>query len=1091
MAFHLYLSNSLEKLADGFYEKLCSPMKGEDPFAAVHTVVPNGGMATFLKRHLARKTKMGIAANLECPFLQKFIADQISCFFTAEQTENFQKSLRFWAPENLSWRIDALLAAEKEAFPELTAYWDSAESDGGSPDPVRRHLLSLELAQCFDRYQLYRSSSSGNRQLKEFREGKNQTPQARVYHRLCKIMPDPDSFYTAFFNEPSPRMPLPPRVGVFGISTMSALFLRCLKKISDHTELFLFCPSPCQEYHGDFQSRPELLKECRTSPDRAMEILEEGASHNQILADFGVAGREFFNLLLSEGCFSGEETEEILYCDPGTENNALKTFQSDILNARVRSEADAFVLSETDNSIRINCCTDARRELEVLHDQLLELFYGKSASCQDGKSFKVTEKLRMEDVIVMFPDINKAAPMIDAVFSAGPFKGKYAVCDRSTAGQSQVIECFTRLLELPKSRCTADEIIDLLEFGCLNSKLKLPVEDLPALTALAVRARISWGLDETEHSKFRQIPFKEFSWKDGIERLLTEYARCDDASVIYSDSETGGIDGSNAENLGILAQFVETLKEWRAQLHKPRTSPEWSTFFHEWIDTFFKGGDRAYLPEIAALRFAVNRIVRSAADTGEEIKIASSVFISRLKSEYALPGGKQPFLRDKITFCSLVPLRAVPAKVIAILGLNDGEFPGQSRHNSFDLMAAIQRNDPNLAQDGRYLFLEALMAAQENLILSYVGFDNGEELVPAIPLATVENVLRSAFKGFEKKKIPLKSLEQEGLKQHRLEKAASGFEKNAPEAFSLALPQVLSLKELQNFLTQNCKAFFKLRYGFDYTPYQKASLAKDDPEKLNDLDRSTLRKALLAMRLDDIPPEDRFSLVQRTRILPVNSKTIFDETQALIDELPEEAAEALKHQSSIHCEMTFPSTPVTLSALLPVPGSFDTRREILRYCVLCSKADPKKQLSFYLEQLLLTACYDSRKNISGKLFYVEGGAWHSYELPFIENARQQLENLMAIALRCYDDRRTVPLPLFENASYEYADKRKNASPDEGLVIPPSIIDKFNEDTERNKVIERFFSKDSFADEVFVREFSDLALQVYGEMAKHLQGDDQQ
>ena len=774
------------------------------------------------------------------------------------------------------------------------------------------------------------------------------------------------------------------------------------------------------------------------------------------------------------------------------QQSALKTFQSDILNARVRNRDDAFELSETDNSIRINCCTDARRELEILHDQLLELFYGKSTPCKDGKSFKVTKNLRMEDVIVMFPDINKAAPMIDAVFSAGPFKGKYAVCDRSTAGQSQVIECFTRLLELPQSRCTSDEIIDLLEFGCLNSKLKLPVEALPGLTDLAVRARIIWGLDETEHSKFRQIPFKEFSWKDGIERLLTEYARGDDASVIYSPCETGGIDGGNAEHLGILAQFIETLKEWRAQLHKPRTSPEWGSFFHEWIDTFFKGCDRAYLPEIAALRFAVNRIVRSAADTGEEIKIASSVFISRLKSEYALPGGKQPFLRDKITFCSLVPLRAVPAKVIAILGLNDGEFPEQSRHSSFDLMAAIQRNDPNLAQDGRYLFLEALMAAQENLILSYVGFDNGEELVPAIPLATVENVLRSAFKGFEKHKIPLKSLEQEGLKQRRLTKADSEFAKNEPEAFSPVPPQELSLKELQTILSHNCKDFFKRHYGFDYTPYEKAPLAKDDPEKLDPLDLSILRKALLAMRLDDIPREDRFSLVQRTRILPVNNKTIFDEARALIDELPEETAEELKHQSSIHCELPFPFTPqVKLFALLPVPGTFDARKEIRRHCVLCSQATPGKLLTFYLEQLLLTACYDGQKEISGKLFYLEKSAWRSYELPPVENARQQLNDLMSIALRCYDARQTVPLPLFENASYEYAQSRKNAPPDEEHVVPEYVIASFKSDMKRNKVIECFFAEDSFNDEGFVREFSDLAQMVYGEMTKRLQGDDQQ
>jgi exodeoxyribonuclease V gamma subunit len=559
--------------------------------------------------------------------------------------------------------------------------------------------------------------------------------------------------------------------------------------------------------------------------------------------------------------------------------------------------------------------------------------------------------------------------MIDAVFSTGPFKGRYAICDRSTSTQSQVIECFTRLLELPKGRCTSEEILDLLEFGCLNSKLKLDVEAIPFLTDLVVRSRINWGLDETEHEKFRKIPFKEFSWQDGIERLLTEYARGEETSVIYSSCETGGIDGGNAENFGILAQFIETLKEWRSLLHQERTALEWSTFFHQWIDTFFSGGDRSYLPEIAALRFAVNKIVRAAVNAGEERKIASAVFISRLKSEYALPGGKQLFLRDKITFCSLVPLRAVPAKVIAILGLNDGEFPGQSRYNSFDLMATIRRNDPNLANDGRFLFLEALMAAQEHLILSYVGSDNGEERVPAIPLATVESVLKAGFKGFEKTKIPLKSLEETGLKQRRLQRAVTTLEKQAADDFSLDMPQALSLKECLAFLSQNCKAFFKLRCGFEYVPYEKAPLAKDDPDALDNLENSILRKALLAMRIDNVPQDTWFSLVQRTRLLPVNDQTIFSGTQLLINSLPEEIVEEYRHQTALLCEFTPTSTPaVRIFASLAVPEDFTAKDQYRRNCVLCSSAAPEKLLNFYLEQLLLTACYDGQKEISGKLF---------------------------------------------------------------------------------------------------------------------------
>ena len=210
----------------------------------------------------------------------------------------------------------------------------------------------------------------------------------------------------------------------------------------------------------------------------------------------------------------------------------------------------------------------------------------------------------------------------------------------------------------------------------------------------------------------------------------------------------------------------------------------------------------------------------------------------------------------------------------------------------------------------------------------------------------------------------------------------------------------------------------------------------------------------------------------------------------MINELPEEAEEALKHQSSLHCELSLPFTPpVTLFALLPVPGSFAAQRELRRICVLCSKAEPEKLLSFYLEQLLLTACYGSEKNISGKLFYLEGGEWHSFELPVVENARKQLNDLTSIALRCYDATQTVPLPLFAHASYEHAQSRKNAAPDEEPVVTKNVIEQFGTDMERNKVIERFFNKDSFDDEAFVREFSDLAQMVYGEMAKRLQGDD--
>ena len=92
------------------------------------------------------------------------------------------------------------------------------------------------------------------------------------------------------------------------------------------------------------------------------------------------------------------------------------------------------------------------------------------------------------------------------------------------------------------------------------------------------------------------------------------------------------------------------------------------------------------------------------------------------------------FLRGGITFCSMVPMRSLPFKVLCLLGLNDGEFPRNTKAAEFDLIARRPRaGDRTRRDDDRYLFLEALLSAREMLYLSYVGRDirSDEERAPS------------------------------------------------------------------------------------------------------------------------------------------------------------------------------------------------------------------------------------------------------------------------------------------------------------------------------------------------------------------------
>ncbi len=72
-----------------------------------------------------------------------------------------------------------------------------------------------------------------------------------------------------------------------------------------------------------------------------------------------------------------------------------------------------------------------------------------------------------------------------------------------------------------------------------------------------------------------------------------------------------------------------------------------------------------------------------------------------------------------------MPLRSIPAKVIAILGMEEGVFPRQNQYSSLNLMSGHQECDhsPLPTDYDRYLFLEALHSTKHFLLLSYPGFN--------------------------------------------------------------------------------------------------------------------------------------------------------------------------------------------------------------------------------------------------------------------------------------------------------------------------------------------------------------------------------
>lgn len=91
----------------------------------------------------------------------------------------------------------------------------------------------------------------------------------------------------------------------------------------------------------------------------------------------------------------------------------------------------------------------------------------------------------------------------------------------------------------------------------------------------------------------------------------------------------------------------------------------------------------------------------------------------------------QRFLAGQVNFCTLMPMRSIPFKVVCLLGMNDGVYPRSIEPEGFDLMSHDHRaGDRSRRDDDRYLFLEAIQSAQQKLYISYVGRsiqDNSEK----------------------------------------------------------------------------------------------------------------------------------------------------------------------------------------------------------------------------------------------------------------------------------------------------------------------------------------------------------------------------
>ncbi|MFY0732364.1 exodeoxyribonuclease V subunit gamma [Pseudomonas sp. NFX15] len=919
-------------------------------------LVQSNGIAQWLKLALAEDSEdddmggCGIAAAIDVQLPGSFMWQLYRTVLGRDEIP--VKSLLDKAP--LTWRLMRLLPQliNQPHFEPLQRFLTH------DTDLRKRYQLSERLADLFDQYQVYRADwledwAEGRHQIRSVRgEAKPLGPancwQAELWRALLMDVGEEGmaqsraGVHQRFVErintlETAPKG-LPSRVIVFGISSLPAQALEALAGLARFSQVLLCVHNPCRHHWADIVADKDLLRHQykRQARKSGMPVVLDPQTLHQhahpLLAAWGKQGRDYINLLDSyddpNSYRSAFRDGRIDLFSDSLPLNMLNQLQDDILELRPLNETRErwpAVDLEKDQSICFHIAHSAQREVEILHDQLLE-------------RFSADPQLRPRDIIVMVPDIDSYAPHIRAVFGQlerhDPRFIPFTLADQGQRGRDPLLIAVEHLLKLPDSRFPVSEILDLLDVPALRARFGVEERDLPTLHRWIEGAGVRWGMNAEQRAGLG-LPseLEQNSWRFGLRRMLLGYAvgSADAYEGIEPYDEIGGLD---ATLIGPLVALLDALQVAHQELSQPARPEQWGVRLQALVQLFFLASnehDDYLLGQLEELR-------ETWLDTCESVALQDELPLTVVREAWlaGLDQGRlsQRFLAGAVNFCTLMPMRAIPFRLVCLLGMNDGDYPRAQPPLDFDLMGSDYRpGDRSRREDDRYLLLEALLSARDQLYISWVGrsIRDNSERPASVLIGQLRDHLASGWRLQQGDKDLLEAMTQE----HPLQPFSARYFHEGDASFSyasewqvlhqpteaLATSEVLaehvqdeplSLGQLQDFLRNPVRHFFSQRLKVFFEAAE-VPLADEEPFVLDALQRYSLSDRLLEAALAEPGNSDQALEAQAKRLQNSGLLPLAGFGECLQRELIEPLPDLLqRHQQLLAL------WPTPLSSALPV-----------------------------------------------------------------------------------------------------------------------------------------------------------------------------
>jgi exodeoxyribonuclease V gamma subunit len=1024
---HVHRAERADGLVEALRALLLEPLP--DPFAPELIAVPTRGMERWLTQRLSSGLGAtpgradGICANVEFPSPHALTADAVAT------ASGIDPDGDLWRPERMVWPLlEVVDGALDEPF--LRRLAEHLAGAGARLGSVRR------IADRFDRYALHRPAM-----LEAWASGddagvpRDAAWQPELWRRLRERIAQPDpaarlAGATARLRAEPGLVALPARLSLFGLTRLPAGRLEVLRALAASRDVHLFVLHPSPALWERIEAlRPRVVR-------RAADVTAALAA-NRLLASWGQDAREL-QLVLGEAAADHHHTV------PQAAGTLLARLQADVRADRP-SEAGA-ALDPGDRSVQIHACHGRARQVEVLRDAILHLLADDPT-------------LEPRDVIVMCPDIETFAPLIQAAFGAGEVTGDdeelealpddvrppdlhVRMADRALRQTNPILGVVARLIDLAGQRVTASEVLDLADREPVRRRFRLDDDDLARVQEWVGDSGIRWGLDAAHRAPFKLAALTAGTWRAGLDRILVGVTMTEDEQRLLAgvlpldDVDSGAIDLA-----GRFAELVDRLHVALDGLSETKPIDAWAATLAAAADALTATSERDAWQR-AELQRLLDDVVAEATAAGaaNATPIAPAELRALLAGRLQGRPTRANFRTGHLTICTLVPMRSVPHRVVCLLGLDDGVFPRKAPRDGDDLML----DDPHVGDrdprtEDRQLLLDALLAATDRLIVTYTGNDERTNAPrpPAVPVgelldvvdatagraARAQVVVRHPLQPFDPRNFARGALVPErswSFDPVTLAGARALTGPRTPPGPFLAQPlppaaaDLIEIEDLVRFVQHPVRAFLRQRLGVSVGDYDD-ELEDGLRVELDGLGKWEVGSRLLEARLAGV--EGRTAIlaeIARGTLPPgVLGAPVVNDVFPIVEEIVA-AAQALVTDAAPAGSV---DVRVALAGGRTLSGTVGGVADDVLRTVTYSRVGAKHRLAAWVRLLALTAARPERPFAAATVGRGDGGVTVARIEPLGGAAAlAQLATLVDL----YDRGMREPLPLYCATSAAYA-----------------------------------------------------------------------